>query len=83
MAVQPERGVDPALQRVFHDEIEAVEAIEFVTRDGAAKQVGVGGLDAFGGQPGLERFIVARIVDPDADAERIALVASARSLPNG
>src|ERR1035441_4631025 len=62
--VQIERGVDAALERVLHDEVEAAQMRQLVARDLAADQVRKSPLDALSRQRLLEQFEVLWIFCP-------------------
>src|SRR5450631_1305113 len=76
--VQIERGIDAALERVLHDEIEAVEVREFVTRHLAADEVRKSPLDALSRQRAFQQFVILRLVGPDIDVRSVAFVAGTR-----
>src|SRR5450759_912851 len=78
MRVQIERGVDAALERVLHDEVEAAQMRQLVARDLAADQVRKSPLDALSRQRLLEQFEVLGLVSPDIEVRCVAFVAGAR-----
>src|SRR5664279_1407317 len=62
--VQVERGVDAALERVLHDEVEAVQMRQLVARDLAADEVREGLLDALRRERAFEQLEIRSVVSP-------------------
>ena len=76
--VQIERGVDAALERVLHDEVEAAQMRQLVARDLAANQVRKSSLDALSRERAFQQLEIFGLVSPDIDVRCVAFVAGAR-----
>ena len=77
MTVEAERRVDAALERILHDEVEAVQMVQLVAHHGTLQQFGKRRLDALSGQLRLNQQIITGIIGPDRDVRGVALVAGA------
>src|ERR1035437_2868936 len=76
--VQIERAVDAALERVLHDEVEAAQVLDHVTRDLAADKVREGLLDVLSRERAFQQRKILGLVSPHINIRGIAFVAGAR-----
>lgn len=77
MGVEVEGQVDPAFQRLVHDEVQAEEMIKLESLYTPFEQARKRRLQSFGGDLRLDQRIIRRIEDEETDIGAIALVAGA------
>ena len=77
MGIEVQGFVDPALQRLVHDEVEGAEAVELEALDRPAQQLAELGPEARRRELRLDLWLVIRIVSEHRDVRAVALVAGA------